>query len=220
MSGSASRSVVLINALKPLVLASGSPRRRRILAELGLEFEVAPAEIEELAPAGVSPGQAAESMARDKARAVASGRRAGTVIGADTIVVDDEDRLIGKPTDAADARAILGRLSATTHRVITGVALIHLPSGVELVEHETTRVTMREMSGQEITEYVASGESFGKAGAYAIQEKGDRFVSALDGDYDNVVGFPAARFRSMLERLAERLAEGNEDRSAGEESGP
>ncbi|MBI4880074.1 MAG: septum formation protein Maf [Planctomycetes bacterium] len=191
----------LVPLLSPLVLASASPRRRCILSDRGYQFEVRPAEVDERPENGASPATAAREIALRKALAVARGVRAGTVIGADTIVVGADGTLLGKPRDAAEARAILRSLAGTTHRVITGVALVHRPSGVAAVEHETTRVTMRRMDEQEIEAYVASGESFGKAGAYAIQEHGDRFVTRLDGDYDNVVGFPAARFAAMLARL-------------------
>ncbi len=192
--------------LLPLVLASASPRRRHILQERGYDFAVRPADVDERPPNG-SPAAAARGIALRKALAVARGVAAGTVIGADTIVVGADGQLLGKPADAAQARAILRSLSGTTHRVITGVALVHRPSGVTAVEHETTRVTMRPLDEQEIEAYVASGESFGKAGAYAIQEHGDRFVTRLEGDYDNVVGFPAARFAGMLARLELALGE-------------
>lgn len=186
--------------IAPLWLASASPRRRDILAHHGYAFEVRAADVDESPPAGEPPERVAELLALRKAQAIRDDVTGGTVIGADTLVVGDGDVLLGKPVDAADARRILGRLSGTTHRVITGVALI-AADGRTAVGHEVTHVTMRPMSADEIDAYVASGESFDKAGAYAIQEHGDAFVTRLDGDYENVVGFPAARFATLLDLL-------------------
>ena len=184
---------------RPLILASASPRRRDLLERHGFAFEVRAADVDETPPTGEAPPRVAELLALKKARAVAVGVERGTVIGADTIVVGGEDVLLGKPEDADDARRILASLSGTTHRVITGVAVIHRPEDDEQVAHEVTYVTMRAMTADEIGDYVDSGESFGKAGAYAIQETGDRFVTKLEGDYENVVGLPVGRLKSMLD---------------------
>lgn len=193
--------------LAPLWLASASPRRRDILTRHGYAFEVRPADVDETPPEGLAPARIAEALALRKAVAIRDAVAGGTVIGADTLVVGEGDVLHGKPEDDEDARRILRALSGTTHRVLTGVALVHA-DGRTAVGHEETRVTMRPMSDAEIAAYVASGESKGKAGAYAIQEKADRFVARLEGDYENVVGFPPARFAALLVDLAAAPARG------------
>lgn len=187
------------------ILASRSPRRHSLLESLGFRFDIVAADVDETPAPGMAPVQVAVDLARRKAMAVAASWPTRKVIGADTIVVLD-GRLLGKPDDAADARAMLRALSGTTHEVITGVCLVHASSGVAEEGAERTRVTMRPMSDEEIEAYVASGESFGKAGAYAIQESGDRFVSALVGPYDNVVGFPCDLFRRLARRFVGRIA--------------
>lgn len=195
----------LTTTLSPIILASASPRRRKILSDMGLQFTIVPADVDETPPPGLAPERVAESLALKKAVCVAAGVASGTVLGADTVVVGADGSLLGKPTDAGHARAILARLSGTTHRVITGVALVHRPGGRQAVGHEVTSVTMREMTPGEIEEYVASGEPFGKAGAYAIQEHADRFVSRLEGEYDNVVGLPSRRLRELFVELERSL---------------
>lgn len=198
-----------------LVLASASPRRRRLLSEAGLDFEVEPADVDETLDLSLGAGAAAEDLARRKALEVARRRRttgpAGpvAVIGSDTVVVLGEDgdpgrRFLEKAADAAEARAMLRALSGTRHRVITGVAVARLApggAGVDAVvsAHETTWVTMRALSMDELDAYVASGEWRGKAGSYAIQETADRFVTALEGGgFDNVVGLPVALTLGLL----------------------
>jgi len=177
-----------------LVLASASPRRRVLLEEAGIPFVVAPVDVEEWEPARGDPHAVAVENARRKAEA----GDGDAVLGADTVVAVG-DRLLGKPRDAADARAILRSLSGTTHSVVTGVAL-RTKTGVETRSVET-RVTMRILTDEEIDAYVASGEAMGKAGAYAIQETADRFVVAVDGPYDNVVGLPVATVRDLMDAV-------------------
>ena len=180
-----------------LVLASASPRRRALLEEMGLRFEVVPSEVDESLPSGSEPGGIAEGLALRKARAVAEGLRDALVLGADTLVVAGS-RILGKPRDRAEAREFLRLLSGTTHRVITGVALLEAPDGEPGVGHEVTRVTMRSLAGAEIEAYLDSAEWEGKAGAYAIQESGDRFVVRLEGSRSNVVGLPVELVRRLL----------------------
>jgi len=172
-----------------IILASASPRRRRLLEEAGIPFEVRPADVVELTRG--DPAAVAAENARRKADAVPGDR----VLGADTVVAVDGD-LLGKPKDAADARAMLVRLSGTTHRVITAVAL--RVAGRTRVRTVETRVTMRALADEEIDAYVASGAGMGKAGGYAIQEGADRFVERLEGPYDNVVGLPIDAVRALL----------------------
>jgi len=183
----------------PLVLASSSPRRNELLRQAGYRFTVCPPPIEERAVTAVpSPGAHAESLAYLKAMAVVQAHRLRDclVLGADTIVVLN-GQLIGKPTDAADARRILSTLSGSEHEVVTGLALVDLVTGLRHLAHAVTHIRMRKITPQQIDAYVASGEAIGKAGAYALQESGDRFVEHLDGSVSNVVGLPM----ELLERL-------------------
>jgi septum formation protein len=180
-----------------LVLASASPRRRELLARLCSEFVVAPVDVDETPPEGVSPAAAACEVARRKA--LASARCAeGPVIAADTMVVAADGEILGKPRDAADARRMLRKLSGTTHRVVTGVALVASRGMLPVVGSESTAVTMRVLADGEIDAYVATGEPFGKAGSYAIQETGDRFVTRVDGSFTNVVGLPVETVGRLL----------------------
>lgn len=174
-----------------LVLASASPRRRVLLQEAGIRFVAKPAPVEEETAGHGDPHAVAIGNARRKAAAVAG----DAVLGADTVVAVG-DRLLGKPHDEVQARRFLRALSGTTHRVVTGVAL-KTPAGVATRSVET-RVTMRTLSDEEIAAYVSSGEAMGKAGAYAIQETADRFVTAIEGPYDNVVGLPVAAVRELM----------------------
>lgn len=187
-----------------VVLASASPRRHAILSRLGFDFSVDPANIDETPPAGLAPVRIAEALAARKLRAVARRTDSGIVVAADTIVAVG-DELLGKPEDPSDARRMLRALSGTTHDVITGVAIGTYPRGHERIGSARTRVTMRPLLDREIDGYVASGEPFGKAGGYAIQETADRFVTRLEGEFDNVVGFPAALFLNMYAGLLATL---------------
>ncbi|MCX7805401.1 MAG: Maf family protein [Planctomycetota bacterium] len=186
-----------LDRTRRLILASSSERRIRMFRETGLAFEAIPPDVSEPEPGGGSPEGYTLSLAAAKARAVAAAHVAGgqsaLVVGADTIVVCG-DRIIGKPSGRSDAIRILSTLSGRPHMVVTGVAMIWLPEGLEESFAEKTRVRMRVMSGEEIAGYVASGEADGRAGAYAIQENGDRFIESLEGSFLNVVGFPLVRF--------------------------
>ncbi len=190
-----------------LVLASASPRRRDLLEQAGAMFEVLVSHADETLVGEPIPSDAAESLARLKALAVAQtlpADRRCWVLGADTVVAlgpDTNSTLLGKPADEAEARAMLESLSGTRHRVITGVCVVSWPSGEVLVDHECTFVTMREISPAEVQFYVGSGEWQDKAGGYAIQENADAFVERLEGGgFDNVVGLPVKRVFEMLSR--------------------
>jgi nucleoside triphosphate pyrophosphatase len=178
-----------------IVLASASPRRQELLRNAGISFTVQPADIDETLVAGESPRDCAERLAREKAVAVFQSRPQDFVLGADTIVVVD-DLILGKPRDADDAMRMLRLLSGRTHEVITGVCLAG-PAGSTTVS-EATRVTMCEISHDEIRAYVATGEPMDKAGAYAIQGLASRWIPRIEGDYSNVVGLPVALVYRML----------------------
>ena len=181
-----------------LVLASRSPRRAELLTRAGYEFEIVPADIDEHIRGAETPREHVQRLAREKAVLVARSHAASVVLGADTVVVIDDANL-GKPVDDADAAAMLRRLSGRTHVVLTGVAL-HAP-GREWRGVESTRVTVRELTAEEIAWYVGSGESAGKAGGYAIQGLASRFVTRIEGSYANVVGLPVALVDQSLKTL-------------------
>jgi septum formation protein len=192
-----------------LILASNSPRRRELLRQAGYRFEVRPPPIEDRGVTGApTPGAYVESLAYLKAMAAARGHRLaeGLVLGADTIV-ELAGRIIGKPADEADARRILSELSGSEHRVLTGVALVDVAKSSRVLAHDVTRIRMRRIAPGEIDAYVASGEAMGKAGAYALQETGDRYVETIDGSLTNVVGLPM----ELLERLIKAIGYTPED---------
>jgi septum formation protein len=184
----------------PLVLGSGSPRRRELLARAGVPFEVQPADLDERPRPGEAPEALAARLAREKALAVA--RRVGPaparlVLGADTVVVVDGE-VLGKPADPEDAVRLLGRLVGRGHRVLTAVALVEseeLAAWNALVE---SRVWMRPAEPEEIRRYVATGEPLDKAGAYAAQGEGRRFIERIEGSETNVIGLPLDETLALL----------------------
>lgn len=176
--------------LPRLILASASPRRAEILRTVNWPFESCPVDIDETRHPDEEAAVYVKRLAEEKARAAAGLRVAGsTIIGADTVVVIDEE-ILGKPRDEDDARRMLRQLSGRWHQVLTGIALINGASSEIRVAHETTEVKFAAMSKDEINWYVMSGEPMDKAGAYAIQGLGSRFIEGIKGDYFNVVGLP------------------------------
>jgi septum formation protein len=186
-----------------LVLASASPRRRELLRNAGILFEVQPANIAEGPLPGESAKDCAERLAREKALVVAAQRPNDVVLGADTLVVVD-GQILGKPSNAADATRMLRLLSGREHQVITGVCLVF--EGKATVASETTSVTMSEITDQEIAGYIASGEPMDKAGAYAIQGIASRWIPRIEGDYSNVVGLPVALVFGMLRQVSSQFS--------------
>lgn len=187
-----------------LVLASGSPRRKALLRDLGLDFEVRPANIEELPQPGETPSEMTIRLAREKAWAIARTILDGPrrfVLGSDTLVVLD-GLPMGKPTDSDDAVAMLMRLTGHTHTVITGVAVIDSNSQAVFDRTVESHVRMRLASEEEIQAYVKTGESLDKAGAYALQGEGRRFVSEVMGSESNVIGLPLSETWELLARAA------------------
>jgi len=198
--------------MTPLILASGSPRRRVLLGELDVPFEVRPADVDETP----HPGESAEDLVRRLAVAKAQAGLAAAeapdvvVVGADTVVAVGGE-VLGKPVDADDAKRMLRLLSGSRHQVHTGVAVASRRAGADddrsvlgaattlQVEVVTTHVEMAVWTDAEIDAYVATGASFDKAGSYAIQDEvGDRFVRSIDGPFDNVVGLPLEVTRELL----------------------
>lgn len=189
-----------------LILASGSPRRRELLAELGIPFVVRSADVDESLLPGEAPEPYARRLALAKARAVAEAAGSGLVLGADTIVVDGDD-ILGKPADADAARALLRRLRGRRHVVITALALVDAASGAARVVAEHSGVWLRAVTDAEIDAYVATGDPLDKAGGYAVQHAGFRPVARIQGSETNVIGLPLTRLGWLL---AGMVAEGGE----------
>ena len=185
--------------VQPLLLASTSPQRRLILDQLGIPYDVlAPTYVDE-DPPKANAVRLAREHARGKARSVAAQAGERPVLGVDT-AVSLGGKLFGKPTNAAEAERMLEELAGETHVVVSGLCL--LTPAWELVEHDSTRVTFRELTPREIAHHMTHGEWDGRAGAYAIQGRGAAIVEEIEGDYLNVVGLPAAL---LVRTLAERF---------------
>jgi septum formation protein len=186
-----------------VILASQSPRRRDLLDLVGIVHEVLPADINEDVHAGEAADAYTERLAREKAAVIAGRHPEATIIAADTTVVVDGD-ILGKPLDAADARAMIRRLAGRSHTVLTALAVAHggrVESAVESVD-----VTFRPLTDDEIAQYVATGEPMDKAGAYGIQGWGATIVERVDGDYFSVMGLGLRRLVDLLARHGIRYA--------------
>lgn len=178
-----------------LTLASASPRRRDLLSRSGLEFRIAPVDIDEALAGGESAERNARRLALAKARAAEAPAPGEALLAADTLVAVDH-RILGKPADRVEAAEMLGLLAGREHRVVTGFAL-RVNGGVS-GELAVSRVWFRKLSAAEIAAYVATGEPMGKAGAYAIQGIGAALVERVEGSYTNVVGLPLAAIIKLL----------------------
>jgi septum formation protein len=193
-----------------LILASASPRRRELLTQAGYRFQVEASSVAESRRPGEDAIRFATRLAREKAEEVFARHESSdeglTVLGADTVVVCDGE-VMGKPVDAAEAARMLLLLSGRTHQVVTGVAVVWAPGSAE-VAAELTQVTMRTLSPQEVSDYVAGGEPMDKAGAYAIQGYAGRWIPRISGCYFNVVGLPLALVTSLLEGAQQRMTRG------------
>ena len=183
------------SAQKILILASGSPRRRELLARMGYSFEICTPDVDEHVE-----GHARDivyTLAQRKARAAATHYTAGVIIASDTLVSLD-GKPLGKPASAEEARRMLSALSGREHEVFTGVCVMDAATGEVEIRAVRTGLTFREITAQEIEDYIATGEPMDKAGAYAIQGVAGRFVEVLDGSFENVMGFPVDDVREML----------------------
>lgn len=207
-----------------IILASASPRRKELLEQIGLSFEICPSKGEEIITKEV-PHEVVAELASQKAREVAAMVKTyqekhadlvtpqdTLIIGADTVVACPEGentdgrqtRILGKPVDEEDAFDMLSLLSGKTHSVYTGVAVVFLDASGKAGEYtfyEKTDVTMRQMDAEEIQRYIATGEPMDKAGAYGIQGKCAIYIDKIDGDYNNVVGLPVAAIYRELKKL-------------------
>lgn len=192
-----------------LILASRSPRRSELLRSLGMDFEVSPSKVDEITDPEQSPEQNATNIARDKARWVARQNPGSYVLGADTMVVLDQE-IIGQPTDEEDAYRILSKLAGKQHRVITGVVLI-TPKTEEYETAVISRVTLKSISENEIRSYIATKEPLDKAGAYAIQGEGSFLVESWEGSWSNIVGLPLEALTDLFEQAGFPVPKKNED---------
>jgi septum formation protein len=190
-------------AATALVLASGSPRRRELLARLGLAVEVAAQDVDERPVVGETPGAHAMRVARLKARAAIARYPESAVLAADTVVARGR-RIFGKPRDRADAAAMLGDLAGTTHTVLT--ALVLLWNGQEAAHLEQARVTMTPFRRDLWRWYAGTGEGDDKAGAYAVQGQGALLVERVEGNVQAVVGLPLAVLPDLFGRVGLELA--------------
>ena len=188
----------------PLILASTSPRRRELLALLGVPFDVKIPSFEERLVADRPAIEQAQSFAQGKARSVARQELEAIVMGSDTLIEVDR-HVIGKPADLAEARAMLRRLAGRAHHVHTAVALVCSARAIDTVALSTAVVWMKPFDERRHERYLATGESLGKAGAYSIQGEGGNLVDSIDGDFSTVVGLPLRLVAQLLMQAGVRV---------------
>ena len=182
-----------------VILASTSPRRRELLALLGIAFEVVPPAAEEIPSPGLPPREQAKQFALDKARSIARRHQNDLVLGSDT-VIEIDGTLVGKPQDLDDAETMLRQLRGRSHHVHTAIALIHEAAHVTVVRVETALVRMTPFTDRELARYLETEESLGKAGAYSIPGEGARFIEKIERDYPTIVGLPLRQTADLLEQ--------------------
>lgn len=180
-----------------IILASKSPRRREILANTKVRFSVKESQIEEIIKDNETPKETVMRLAYEKALDVANNNEKSLVIGADTIVVIN-DQILGKPKNEEEAYNMIKLLSGKTHYVITGFALINLSLNKRVIDCEVSQVTFKELSDECIKDYINTKESLDKAGAYGIQGYGALLVKNIQGDYFNIVGLPISKISDCL----------------------
>ena len=181
------------------ILASKSPRRKELLESAGFKFKIVPPEVDEEAfdAEKIKPAEYAKQLALAKAKSVAENFPESIVVSADTIV-DYDGRIIGKAADAVEAEKIIRLIFSRPHKVITGLAIVRLKDNLQILESDTTIVYPKPMTDEQIAEQIKSGVWRDKAGAYAIQEQGDRFVEKIEGSLTNVMGMPMELFERLL----------------------
>lgn len=195
--------------MRRLILASTSPRRRELLASLGLEFEVRAPRFEEVSDPSLSPREEALEFAKAKARSLRAEFPNALLIGSDTLI-EFEGRKLGKPRDAADARAMLQSLAGKPHLIHTAVALVDAVDGREEAVLSHVKIRMNSATASEIEAYVATGEPLDKAGAYAIQGRGRGLIAEVEGDFEAAVGLPTKDVLILLEKFGARISHGPE----------
>lgn len=185
---------------KQIILASQSPRRIKLLRDLGWRFKIQPAEIKEKINPALSPRQNARRLSLQKAQAVAAGRRAGLVISADTLG-EINGQILGKPKTIAEARKMLRQLSGQEHRVITALTVIDAASAKIKQKTVITKVKFKKLDRAAIDDYLKQVNPLDKAAAYAIQEKGELLVESIQGDYHNVMGLPLKALKKLIKEI-------------------
>ncbi len=191
---------------KKLILASISPRRAQLLRLIGLEFEVRDSQVNECNETYSIPEVHVLELAQKKALKVAENLKEGLIIGADTIVVIDNN-ILGKPRNTSQAAEMLRQLSGRIHTVYTGFAVVDKPSGMMICDYEKTQVTFRSIGNEEIEQYIKTDNPLDKAGAYGIQDKSAIFVNKVNGCFYNVVGFPLTKFYVLLRSFCNKINE-------------
>jgi septum formation protein len=186
--------------MQRIILASASPARRHLLETIGLAFTIEPSLLPEVMDEATTPEALAVRLALGKARDVASRNPDAIIIAADSFVILD-GRYLGKPHSAEEARAMLRHESGKAQRFVTGLAVIDAATGQEFIEHELSEIRMSELSDEEIEEYIATGEPFGKAGAYGIQGQGAVFIAEVRGSYAGIIGLPVNKLYRILRQL-------------------
>lgn len=192
--------------MKKIILASASPRRKALLEQVGLDFEVIPSDCEESIDLKLSPQDLAKKLSFEKAKSVADKNKNALVIGADTFIAY-RDKIIGKPKDDEEAREILKLLQGSTHSVITGLTVIDSGTGKTVSDSIETKVHFKKLGDDEIEGYISAEEPIDKAGAYGIQALGAVLVDKIDGDYFNVVGLPLSLLHDVLKKFGINLLE-------------
>jgi len=191
----------MLKSKLPLYLASGSPRRKRLLKQLDLNLKTFSVDLDEEIFDGEHPVQTVKRLAEHKMDLALSKVKEGIIITADTIVVLNKE-VIGKPKNKKDAFRILKKLSGNTHKVYTGFAIVNTVSGNRIVDYEMTKVTFRELIDKEIKDYINTGSPMDKAGAYGYQDDfGSVFVKSINGCYYNVIGLPLAKVYNSLKEI-------------------
>ncbi len=188
--------------MKKLILASASPRRKQLLKQLGLEFEILASNIDEKLNPRLKPLHQVEELSRQKAEATAAIKESknAVILAADSMVAV-ADEIMGKPKDAKDAKRMLRKLSGTTHSIVTGFTLLDTVTKKKVTKSVETKVWFKKLSSQEISAYIKTKEPFDKAGAYAIQEIGSIFVEKIEGDYQGAVGLPLYALAKELKKF-------------------
>ena len=191
-----------LSILKPVILASASPRRRNLLREIVPDFRVCHPKVDENIIAGknLTPYKYTQILARAKAFNVAARLKQGLVIGADTVVFANGE-IIGKPKTSAKARLILEKLSGKKHSVITGICIVNAATRRSISGYAKTTLRMKKLTPQEIKFIISSSKHYNKAGGYAIQENGDRYIKIINGPLDNAVGLPLHLVKQLIKRL-------------------
>ena len=182
-----------------IILASASPRRKEILENANVKFKIMSSDIEELTLDGESPCQMVMRLAFEKGIDIANKQKSDLVISADTIVVLDNN-VLGKPKDEKEARYMIESLSGKTHQVITGISLINLENNKKIIDYVISNVKFKNLSDDDINDYIKTKESLDKAGAYGIQGYGALLVEEIQGDYFNIVGLPISKLSDLLKK--------------------